>query len=470
MSEHPAASSRPIIRHRRTKPGAPASVTPKAGWRQLGLPDRSAAELMTLSPFARLARAHAATVAGDTSIAVSLAGSLFFSADPKAARTKVLAYLLLTIAPFAVVGPLIGPGIDRMPGGRRLMVIVGAFARAAVCLFMIRDLNSPLLFPEAFMLLVLGKGYHVAKSALVPTVVKGDNDLVEANSKLQLISGVVGVCASIPAVILLQIGAQWTVGLAVLEFAVAGVLGLRIPRTTVAIDAIEAEEIHELRSGGILLGASAIGLVRGIVGFLTFMLAFALRVEKAPTYWYGIMLAGSTAGGLLGAALAPKLRKSFKEETVLTASVAAICLAAIVAVMSGGRSAAAGLALAIGAASSAGKMAFDAIVQRDAPEANRGRAFARFETRFQLAWVLGAVIPVIHELPLSFGFVVIAGVAGFAVVSYYSGTRTMHRTGKVPEHLTNPRLKVTYEKQKAALRARVKERASRATNRGPRSR
>ena len=45
------------------------------------------------------------------------------------------------------------------------------------------------------------------------------------------------------------------------------------------------------------------------------------------------------------------------------------------------------------------RLAFDSIVQRDAPDANRGRAFARFETRFQLGWVLGrrrcpCVIPI----------------------------------------------------------------------------
>ena len=40
-------------------------------------------------------------------------------------------YLALTMAPFAVVAPLIGPALDRMRGGRRLMVI-GANALRAV--------------------------------------------------------------------------------------------------------------------------------------------------------------------------------------------------------------------------------------------------------------------------------------------------------------------------------------------------
>src|SRR5437868_6944166 len=52
------------------------------------------------------------------------------------------------------------------------------------------------------------------------------------------------------------------------------------------------------------------------------------------------------------------------------------------------------LAGVVGLSAAAAKLAFDSIVQRDAPDAVRGRTFARFETRFQLTWVVGAAIPV----------------------------------------------------------------------------
>ena len=45
---------------------------------------------------------------------------------------------------------------------------------------------------------------------------------------------------------------------------------------------------------------------------------------------------------------------------------------------------------AIGAA--AGRLGFDSLLQRDGPDAVRGRAFAKFETRFQLVWVVGGMI------------------------------------------------------------------------------
>jgi len=87
-------------------------------------------------------------LAGDTLVTISLAGSLFFSISPTEAKSKVLLYLLLTLAPFAVVSPLLGPLIDRSRGARRAMVVLSATGRAVLCPFMARDIHSLLLFPE----------------------------------------------------------------------------------------------------------------------------------------------------------------------------------------------------------------------------------------------------------------------------------------------------------------------------------
>ncbi len=119
-------------------------------------------------PFGRLALTHVLMTAGDTLFAVSLAGSLFFSISPTAAKDKVLLYLLLTMGPFAVVAPALGPLIDRSRGARRGMVVASALGRAALCPFLARDIHSLLLFPEAFAMLVLSKVYLVTKGALVP--------------------------------------------------------------------------------------------------------------------------------------------------------------------------------------------------------------------------------------------------------------------------------------------------------------
>lgn len=404
------------------------------GWEPLSKPTRrTGAGAFVITPFTRLARTHAAAVAGDTLIALALANSLFFDIDPNAARSKVALYLALTMAPFSVVAPLIGPALDRARGGRRFMIIGANALRAVLCVMLIRDLDSLALFPEVFLVLVLAKSYHVAKSAIVPTVVRSDAELVEANSRLSFLSGVVTFAAALPGGLAFWLGgSEGVLVLAVAVFTVAAVLALRIPATKVAIDETSETEREELRGGGIVLAASAMALLRGVVGFLTFLVAFALRTNDAPTYQFGVVIAASGVGSLLGALVAPSLRRSgVAEERILQIVLAITAVAAVLAAWGGGIVAAAALAACVGIAASSGKLAFDAVVQRDAPDANRGRSFARFETRFQLTWVAGAFIPVVVSIPMEVGFLVIAGCAGFALFSYLAGLRSLER-GEMP--------------------------------------
>jgi hypothetical protein len=86
------------------------------------------------SPFSRLVVAHALSTGADACFAASLAGSLFFAKPGDSARGSILLYLLLTIAPFAIVAPIMGPALDRIRGGRRLMVIVADVARGTAAL------------------------------------------------------------------------------------------------------------------------------------------------------------------------------------------------------------------------------------------------------------------------------------------------------------------------------------------------
>ncbi|MBW3574209.1 MAG: MFS transporter [Actinobacteria bacterium] len=375
------------------------------------------------SPFARLARAHALSTAGDTLVATALAGSLFFSISPDAARSRVALYLVLTMAPFAVVAPLIGPWIDRKAGGRRSMVVLSAAARAGVCLLMVDDIDGLLLFPEAFSVLVLGKGYQVARASLVPGLVRDESRLVEANSKLVLISGVVGLAAAAPGVALLQLGPEWVLVLASLVFGAATVVAYRIPRTRVAVEAAGPIERAELRGAGILLAASAMAVLRAVVGFLSFLVAFALRSDDAPAWWFGAVLAASAVGALVGAAAAPRLRRAVPEERILLACLVLTAASALGMVWVGGRLSAVLLAAVVGLSATAGKLCFDSIVQSDAPDANQGASFARFEARFQLVWVAGALLPVVLPIPLAVGFVGIAAVAAGAAFLYATGRR-----------------------------------------------
>ena len=104
-------------------------------------------------------------------MAIALADSLFLSISPDAARTKVLMFLAISIAPFAVIAPFVGPFIDRIRGGQRMVVIIVGLMRALVLVGMSQSLDSLTLFPLAFAALILGKTYAIAKSAIVPTLI-----------------------------------------------------------------------------------------------------------------------------------------------------------------------------------------------------------------------------------------------------------------------------------------------------------
>jgi hypothetical protein len=119
-------------------------------------------------PFGRLALVQVFMLAGDTLVTISLAGTLFLFIPTEQAKGKVLLYLVLTLAPLAIVSPLLGRLIDRSRGARKAMVVFSAVGRAVLCPIMASDTHSLLFFPEAFLVLVLSKLYLVTRGALVP--------------------------------------------------------------------------------------------------------------------------------------------------------------------------------------------------------------------------------------------------------------------------------------------------------------
>ena len=377
------------------------------------------------SPFARLARTHALLTLADALVAIALAGSLFFSISPTAARSRVALSLVLTMAPFAVVAPLLGPAIDRSRSGRRVVVVATSVGRAMAAIVMVEVIDGLLLFPAAFAALVLAKSYSVAKSALVPDAVRSQDDLVEGNAKLAITSALAGVLAAIPGVLLLRFaGPQWVLRVAAFVFLAGAAAAFSLEERRHGSRAEVELGREELRNVGIVQAAVVMAALRASVGFLTFLVAFEFRrPPEAPTWWFGVVIAASLIAGLVGAAIAPRLRGYVREEWLLSGATGLVAVVGVVvtrtSVSGSAVLAVAGLmAAAVGVGASTGKLAFDAIVQRDAPDAARGRAFARFEALFQVMWVVGAIIPVVVTMPLRLGLGAIAVVAATAAMTY----------------------------------------------------
>jgi hypothetical protein len=199
-------------------------------------------------------------------MAVALADSLFLSITPGEARGRVLLFLAVSFAPFLILAKFIGPVIDRMPGGRRLLVVLIASLRAIVMVLMVSQLESLLLFPLAFLAMVLSKTYSVSKSALLPALIKSDNNLVEANAKLGVTAGIVGFLAAIPAGLLSLISSQATLIFGSVIFTLAALNAVRFPKQTVAKNEPEELEVRELNQPGVIIAVSAMSLVRASVG------------------------------------------------------------------------------------------------------------------------------------------------------------------------------------------------------------
>jgi hypothetical protein len=260
------------------------------------------------------------------------------------------------------------------------------------------------------------------------------------NARLTLLGTLAGFVASVPGVILLKLtGAPGVLVFDVLVFAAAAVAGARLPvprlRARVRREAQRRGEadpdlagLQPIAHPEVLFGLTTMSLIRGLAGFLVFLLAFGLRREHAALWWYGLALGASGVGALVGLLLVARLRHRLIEQQILLAATWLIAVAAAGAAFWGTVLAQAVLALFVGAAGSLAQPSFDAITQRFVPVVAQGRAFARFATRQQLVWVVGAIIPVVVSFPFPAGDVVMASVAAAGGLFYVTSRRALrHR-------------------------------------------
>lgn len=357
-------------------------------------------------PLDRLAHTTAFSSGADAFVAVSLAGSLFFNLSIEAARPRIILYLLITMAPFAVVAPLIGPFVDRIRGGHRIVIAACCLGRAVLCFVLAFYLKSLALYPIAFSILVLNKTHAVAKSALVPRLVEEPERLVESNALLSRVAAVAGaVCGAVAVSILGLSGAPGVLftGSVVYGAGLVAAMSIRKPSLPSINPALRFIEAQELRSPSLILGVSSMALVRGAVGFFAFFAAFMLKESGEPTWVFGAVAVAGGLGGFSATFIAPALRRLLLEERILEVAMAFPALFALFVPKAFIAPSLIVVAFVLGLAANLGRQGFDSLVQRDAPDAERGRAFARFEVRLQLTWVLGALLPVVLRPSMAVG-------------------------------------------------------------------
>ncbi len=350
---------------------------------------------------------------GEGLFALSLVGSLFFNVSVDAARPKILLYLALTMAPFAILAPLIGPVIDKLKGGQRAVLLISVGGRAIVALLLATQLKTLLLYPQAFVIVVLAKVYVVSRNALIPSLVQDRDHLVVVNSHLARVGAIAGIVAASIGIGILQLAsATWVLRAGAVAYALGALAALRIPPHHVEDPVSEVVESTEMHGPGIHAATVGMAGLRAATGFAFFHVGFSLKTSGHPAWVIGAVAAAAALGAFAGTFAAPRLRKLYDQQTIITGAVLLLAIVAILAALRFHGSTAFGFALALGFTGSIGRRAFDGVVQTEAPHAKRGRAYAGLETRLELAWVAGALTAVIARANDWLGLVALAVALG----------------------------------------------------------
>jgi MFS family permease len=351
--------------------------------------------------------------AANAAIAVALANTLFFAAATAESRANVALYLLITVAPFAVVAPVIGPLLDRLQHGRRVAMALSFAGRAFLLIVMAAHVHDWLLYPAALGFMVLAKSYGVLQAAVIPRVLPPGITLVKTNSRLTAFGLVAaGVSGAVAAGISALTGSPGAL-LFTAAICVAGVfLCLRIPSWVEVTEgevpaSLRAESTEALGSSRrrqpmgrqVVVALWGNGTVRVLTGFLTLFVAFAVKAQTEGSpgrqlALLGIVGAAAGAGSFLGNAVGARMHFGRPDQAILGCVAAGLTMAVLAALVQG-IAIAAVTALVAATASAVAKVCLDAVIQRGVPEASRASAFGRSETVLQMAWVTGGALGVL---------------------------------------------------------------------------
>lgn len=384
-----------------------------------------------------LAIAQGLAAAGDAFVSVSLAGSLFFSVSPNASRQQVLLYLLITMAPLAVLSPLVGPAVDRFRRSQRFVAAAFFVSRGVFSLFLAATLLQVTFYPVVLLLLIASKASGIVKQTLVQTLVDDPDELVATNARLARFASVtaaLGVAAA--SGVFATAGAEWSLRVGAVLFAFAGVAVLRArPRSTATVipDDVEYAETH---LPTVVVSSIGVLAIRAAVGFFIFTLAFTLRRSSEPALVYGLAAAAYGIGAFVGHTAATVLRRWFSEEQLIGMSLALPAVFTTIGILGVSVPLLIVTSGLVGLSTTLGRNAFDGLLQRRAPEALLGRAGARYETRFQLAWVFGGILATSISLPVEVSMTVLTAIYVPALAVFVRGVREAHRfEGPPEEHL-----------------------------------
>lgn len=373
----------------------------------------------------RLFDLHAVSCAGDALIAIGLAGTIF-SVPLGEARSKVALYLLITMVPFALLAPVVGPLLDHFRHGRRYALATTFLGRAFLAYVMADNLLGWGLYPAAFGVLALSRAYGVARSAAVPRLLPEGVGLSQVGARASVYGTFAGAIVAPIGLLAFTFGSQWPLRVAAVIFLIGMVVALRLPpradsdppeamprawRTVLGISRGTDRPLSGRLVVATLIGSSSLRL---LYGFLLLFLTFAIMGGQLGASLAGWELGRATAVGLVGGALALGTFLSTAAGTTLrirrplalqSAGLVVTAGTAVLTTIFFNLAMVTLLALVTATFSGIAKLTVDASIQERVGEKQRATAFAHSETALMLAWVTGGglgLIPVAGRLGLGF--------------------------------------------------------------------
>lgn len=404
--------------------------------------------VLSTSGYRRLLGTRLASQAGDGAFQVGLASLVFFSPQRAATTAAVAWAFTAALVPYTVVGPFAGVLLDRWR--RRQVLLVANLGRALLVLLVAWVVVAvgvgPLLYVLVLVCLSVNRFFLAGLSAGLPHVVE-PGDLVVANAVTPTagtVAALVGAGAGYAVRSLLGAGDRSDAVVlvcAALLYLGSAVVVLRLRPDQLGPDAgpSPGSVRHQLATGarGLVAGARhvrerrpalhallVIGSLR--TGFGLFTLTTVLLCRNTLTDPVDVdaglaLVATAFAAAGVGAGLAAVVTPSGTRRFGLRTWVVAALLAAAVveAVFAGGvtRWTLVAGSFVLGLAAQAVKISVDTVVQTTVDDAFRGRVFTFYDTVFNAAFLLAALVAVLAVPQSGDAPAVFAGVAALLTVT-----------------------------------------------------
>jgi MFS family permease len=384
---------------------------------------------------------------GDGAFQVGIATAFFFNPTSASTPRDIAAGFAVLLAPFTLVGPFVGPMIDRWH--RQRIVLVGNLVRLVLVAAIIGSIAAgapkPLLYFLALLTLSINRFLLAALTAGIPQVVD-DADLLTANAIMPTMGTLAATLgATISGVITFLVPgvsdnrlALLALGAAAIAFGasslMATTLGKRAlgPVATIDGKALAAQTVHlliELRAGyrhlrDRVTPLQALGVMAAARLLYGMMFVSAILIARhilavpgnseSAVKQFTLVLGFAAVGFGLAALITPAFAHRVDRHRWIVSCLLLGAVGQTLLAISSKSWALLAAAVIVSFSVQGGKIAVDTIVQRDTDDAFRGRAFALYDVAYNTAFISAAVVGALVLPPNGYSHLVM----GALVVAY----------------------------------------------------